>query len=408
MKRTLFIISILIAAAACKGVEGNPYDGHLNTLAVSTVYPEGFESFARSGVQVAVEDVNLGNRYVLPTDGAGRVSFELVDGLYRVTVSDRCGEDIFNGTTDKFPVSGNGSTALSVPLMHSKAGSIVVKEIYCGGCKKLPQEGDYQADQYVMLHNNDVDVQYLDNLCFGTLYPYNSNATNPFVTKDPVTGESVYADYLPIAQAVWKFGGDGTTFPLAPGEDAVLVLRGAVDHTVQYPLSVNLNRPGYFVCYNNTYFTNTTFHPAPGDQIAGDHILDVVIKTGRANAYTFSINSPTVLLFRAEDMTIEEFVKLEGSVVQVPGSPSDQVVAVPFDWVVDAVEVFNGSSSSNAKRLVSSLDAGYVLQSDSFLGHSLMRKTDEALSASSGYEVLEDTNNSSADFYETEKQSLHE
>lgn len=408
MKRILLTISILIAAAACKGLADNPYDGKLNTLEVSAVYPEGFEGFVRSGVLVTVEDINLGNRYAVPTDEGGLASFDLVDGLYRVTISDRCGEDIFNGTTDRFPVSGRGTVALGVPLMHSKSGSIVVKEIYCGGCKRLPQEGDYQGDQYVILHNNDVEVQYLDGLCFGTLYPYNSNATNPFLVKDPVTGENVYPDYLPIAQAVWKFGGDGSSFPLAPGEDAVLALRGAVDHTVQYPLSVNLNRPGYFVCYNNTYFTNTTYHPAPGDQIAGDHILDVVIKTGRANAYTFSINSPTVLLFRAKDMTIEEFVKLEGSVVQVPGSTSDQVVALPQDWVVDAVEVFNGSSSSNAKRLVPSLDAGYVLLSDSFLGHTLMRKTDEALSASSGYEVLEDTNNSSSDFYERETQSLHE
>ena len=38
----------------------------------------------------------------------------------------------------------------------------------------------------------------------------------------------------------------------------------------------------------------------------------------------------------------------------------------------------------------------------------LMRYVDEEASAVSGYEVLADTNNSSNDFYETEKQSLHE
>ena len=81
---------------------------------------------------------------------------------------------------------------------------------------------------------------------------------------------------------------------------------------------------------------------------------------------------------------------------------------VPFEWVIDAVEVFNGTSSSNTKRLVASLDAGYVTLSDTYLGHTLMRKTDEELSAASGYEVLTDTNNSLNDFYERQTQSLHE
>ena len=53
-------------------------------------------------------------------------------------------------------------------------------------------------------------------------------------------------------------------------------------------------------------------------------------------------------------------------------------------------------------------DAGYVTLSGTYLGHTLMRRVDEALSASSGYEVLCDTNNSSEDFYESEIQSLHE
>ena len=84
------------------------------------------------------------------------------------------------------------------------------------------------------------------------------------------------------------------------------------------------------------------------------------------------------------------------------------MVVIRPEWVVDAVEVFNGASSSNAKRLQASLDAGYVTLSGTYLGHSLMRRTDEELSALVGYEVLSDTNNSSVDFYESEKQSLHE
>ena len=251
-------------------------------------------------------------------------------------------------------------------------------------------------------------MRYLDGLCMGTLYPYNSNGSNPFVSRDKETKELVYKDYVALAQAVWQFGGDGTSFPLQPGEDAVVCFCGAIDHTVQYPLSVNLNKPDYFVCYNETYFNNTVYHPTPGDKISPERYLNVVIKTGRANAYTFSINSPAVVLFEPQGMTMSEFVAIEGNVIQVPGSSVDKVTAVPLDWVMDAVEVFNGTSTANAKRLQASLDAGYVTLSGTYLSHTLMRKKDADLSAASGFEVLADTNNSSNDFYESEIQSLHE
>ena len=86
----------------------------------------------------------------------------------------------------------------------------------------------------------------------------------------------------------------------------------------------------------------------------------------------------------------------------------DRVVKVPYEWVMDAVEVFDGSSTNNEKRLSPLADAGFVTQTDVFLGRSLMRHVDEEATAISGYEILADTNNSSNDFYETEKQSLHE
>lgn len=404
-------IRLFAAAAAatmtlwsCATSLTNPYEQTLCELTVATIYPDGFQS--RGGASVRIEDMNLGNIYQLATESDGSVKAMLPTGLYRVSITDRVEKDIFNASKDNIRVTSD--SRLSLDLKHSRAGTIIIKEIYCGGCMKTPEEGTYQADQYVILHNNDVDVQYLDGLCFGTLCPYNSNSNNPFLETNPATGEPELPDFLPIIQAVWQFGGDGGTFPLKSGEDAVLCLRGAIDHSASYPLSVNLNKSGYFVCYNSTYFTNPNYHPVPGPNISQSRYLDVVVKTGQANAYTFSINSPTAILFKSpEGMTMKEYVLKEGSIIQVPGS-TDRVVKVDPEWVVDAVEVFNGSSTSNTKRIPSSLDAGYAPLSGTFLGHSLIRHLDEEMTASSGFEVYADTNNSSEDFYESEKQSLHE
>ena len=394
-------MSIVLAAVSCADIRHvNPYEEGLHVLTVTPQWPE--TDLERSGAEVRVEDMNTGSRYVSQTGADGTATFTLPNGLYRVTLSGRDGSDVFNASADKVVISGRDHT-LALTLSISKAGSIVIKELYCGGCKKLPQEGDYQADQYIILHNNDYQVQYLDGICFGTLSPYNSTGANPWISEDGLLPE-----FIPLIQAVWQFPGDGDDFPLQPGEDAVVCLRGAIDHAAQYPLSVNLNRPDYFVCYNSTYFNNTAYHPAPGNLISQDRYLDVVIKTGKANAYTMSLSSPAVVIFRAEGITIQDYVLIPENVTPVPGSAIDNVVKVPYEWVLDAMEVFDGRSASNQKRLAASADAGYVSLSDTFLGHTLMRRVDEEATAQAGYEILADTNNSLNDFYETEKQSLHE
>jgi hypothetical protein len=407
MKRILYIFTIVLTAACTDLRNSNPYEESLNVLTVTARYPEGYEGFNLEGASAVVEDMNTGSRYSASTDAAGCFSLSLPDGIYRINVSGRFDRDVFNGAADKVVISGSDMD-LNLQLSYSRAGSILIKELYCGGCKKLPQEGDYQGDQYFILHNNDYNVQYLDSLCFGTLSPNNATGTNPWVSKDDVTGETIFPDFLPVIQAVWQMPGDGDDFPLQPGEDAVICLRGAIDHTLQYPLSVDLNRPDYFVCYNITYFWNTMYHPAPGDLISQDRIVDVVIKTGQANAYTLSISSPTLVVWKPEGMTMHEFANAEGNVIPVPGSNVDDVVKIPIGWVYDAVEVFDARSTTNSKRLPPAIDAGYVMQTDIYLGRSLMRHVDETASSAAGYEVLADTNNSLNDFYETEKQSLHE
>lgn len=410
MKQFIYIVLLTVTGitAGCTDIDKeNPYADRLHTLQVTAVYPEGYTEHLREGVTVKIEDVDRGNSYKAKTDRNGTVQFSLAQGIYRVQISDKSELDIFNGLADNVKLT-DGDMAFNLPLLHSRAGAIIIKEIYCGGCTKLPLEGNYQSDKYIILHNNDSEVQYLDSLCFGTLDPYNAQATNVWVKQDAETGATIFPDFAPIAQCVWQFGGTGRTFPLQPGEDAVIALNGAIDHAAQYPQSVNLNKAGYFVCYNNVYFPNTQYHPAPGDQITPEHYLNVVVKTGQANAYTYSLSSPATVIFKAEGTTIQDFVSREGSIMQKPGSTVDRVIAVPLEWVIDGTEIYYGGSSNNKKRISPSIDAGYVTQSATYNGRSLHRHIDEEATQEAGYEILVDTNNSSTDFYEREKPSLHE
>ncbi|MBQ9192964.1 MAG: DUF4876 domain-containing protein [Bacteroidales bacterium] len=404
MKRLILILLAALLAAACAREYRSPWPDGLQLLSINAVYPAGYADAVHEGAVIRIEEVSSGAAYRAQTDRRGLAEIRIPAGIYRITCSDRTGKDLFNGTADKVVVTERRTVDLL--LAHSRAGSLVIKEVYTGGCSKAPQEGTYQSDQYFIIHNNDTETAWLDSLCFGTLSPYNSTAVNNWVTRDAATGELVFPDFAPVVTVVWQLPGNGRSFPLEPGEDAVVALRGAIDHTLQYPLSVNLNRSDVFTCYNPTYFPNPTYHPAPGDQVRADRYAQVVIKTGQANANTVSLSSPTLVLFRTP-MPAGDYV-LQPDVVQVtPGNSADRVVKVPYGWVIDAVEVFDGRSGGNAKRVSPAADAGFVMQSDIYKGHTLRRRVDEAASAENGYEVLMDTNNSSNDFYESEIQSLH-
>ena len=405
MKRLILIGLAFLLAVACNDEEyKSPWPEGLQWLSVNAVYPAGHADAVHEGAVIRIEEVSSGAIYQAKTDKRGLAEIHIPPGIYRISCSDRVGKDLFNGAADKVVVTER--RIVDLVLAHSTAGGLVVKEIYCGGCSKAPQEGTYQSDQYFIIHNNDTETAYLASLCFGTLSPYNSTSVNNWVERDPVTGETIFPDFAPVVTVVWQLPGNGKSFPLEPGEDAVVALRGAIDHTLQYPLSVNLNLPDVFACYNPTYFPNPTYHPAPGDQVKPERYAQVVIKTGQSNANTFSISSPTVVLFRTP-MPAGEYVLQPDVVRTTPGNSADRVVTVPYEWIVDAVEVFDGRSGNNGKRISPAADAGFVIQSDIYKGHTLRRKVDEKASAENGYEVLVDTNNSSNDFYESEIQSLH-
>ena len=105
------------------------------------------------GAVIRIEEISSGAAYLAKTDRRGLAEIEVPPGIYRITCSDRSGKDLFNGAADKVVVTER--RIVDLRLSHSTAGGLVVKEIYCGGCSKAPQEGTYQSDQYFIIHNND-------------------------------------------------------------------------------------------------------------------------------------------------------------------------------------------------------------------------------------------------------------
>lgn len=398
MRILTYIIPALLLLSSCIDLEnGNPYAEDMHRLSISLQLPPDYQGLDLSGINVEIRDNANGVTYNGISDNTGTIRLDVLNGVYSATLAATISYEQFNASLSGIIVGGTDCHTV-MNLLHSRTGDIVIKEIYCGGCLKLPAQGNYNTDSYIILHNNTDHTVYLDSLCFATLDPYNSNASSQWNPDD---------DFSPLIQAVWQFPGNGTSQPLESGRDAVISIYGAIDHSSQYPLSVNLNKPDYYVCYNPGLFPNTSYHPAPGNNIRQDHIMDVVMKMGKANAYTFSVNSPALVIFKSVGCTMKEFVNVPENIIQKPGS-DDRIIRLPNDWIIDGVEVFNGQQTNNRKRINASVDAGYVTLSNVHESKTLMRKVNEEKSEALGYEVLIDTNNSSTDFYERQSQSLHE
>ncbi len=402
----LTVLATIFAVGCTSFSDSHPYETDLLTLEIASIYPAGYESSVQSGVEVKAEEITNGNYYIARTDDAGRATFRIPRGVYRISIADWREDAIFNGALEEIRLTeGNAAQRFELPLIQSTPGTIIFKEIYCGGCPMTPATGNLQNDQYVILHNNANTTQYLDGLCFGIVAPSASAGTNNWVTT--VDGQLRFQEFAPIFECVWQFWGAGADFPLAPGEDAVIALRGAVDFTQDFPLSVNLNQPEYFATFSRLHFVNETLNLTPGDRIRPERILQVLKKTGTSKAYSIAIQSPAVIIFRPETgFDFESYVADDSQCVATDPGGNAKCFKVPWSWILDGVEVFY--STRNQKRLTPEVDAGAFTFSVTYQGHTIHRKLNETATAANGYPIYVDTNNSSVDFYERSTQSLHE
>ena len=117
---------------------GAPYPHEsLNLLTVQAIYSDGFPS--RSGAVITIGNVLSGVDYTLSTGADASATTALPDGIYRITVSDRDGLDVFNGHEDRVVLSGK-DVVVNMQLLHARAGALVIKEITAEAAPRPPRK----------------------------------------------------------------------------------------------------------------------------------------------------------------------------------------------------------------------------------------------------------------------------
>lgn len=381
-----FVVFALINTISCKDLlnvsEDDLYKGSLKRVNITLSFDEEYASYDKSSFYVILEEITNNNNFTYHTDSDGTLKAEIPYGLYNIRAGGHLTTNskvLFNGERSRVELTASTTADININLLTSFTGALIIKEVYHAGTQRTPYEGTWQYDQYAIIYNNSETVHYLDELCIGTLDPGNSNATNSWLIDDPENpGSKIIPDTLAVSTAALQFPGNGTDYPLEPGEQAVLVFTGAVDHTVMYPLSVNLNHSDYFVVYDNNIFTNTTYHPAPGPAIQSSRFMKIARKFGTSTAYAVSISSPALILYRVpqEMGELVSYANQDKNTIFKPGSTTPYL-KVPIDWVLDGVDVYNGAATNNNKRLKAAVDAGYVTMPTTYQAMTVYRNVDE-------------------------------
>lgn len=362
---------MLVGLMACHNDEPAAYDVEQVRVQLTG------EGAAQQGIGVCLTD-SKGMEFVQMTDAQGVATFQVPVGIYQATVS-WVGEivdgwrTIYNGALSNLVVRRDNPLSVTLPLTRATSSSIIIRELYVGGCQKDDGSGWFYRDKYVIIANNSGQRVTLPGLCLGICTPYNSYGINKNYDE---SGHLNYENegFVPAASAFWYFQSDEVVFE--PWEQKVIALNGAIDHTLAYSNSVNLAQPQYYCTFDIEHYTSTSAYPSPSEVIPTSHYLKAVRYGDQMeSAWPLSSTSPAMFIFTPPaGMTPLEFGNDASNVWYDEGRalPTFACRKVPVENILDGIEVFSDAWDENAKRLTGSVDVGYVYMT-ARQGHSLER-----------------------------------
>lgn len=398
MKRFPLILLLLLSWSCLKNGVSDPRfrEKGAAPLRICLSVPDDV-SIDLTAIDIKVQNKERPFAYTLHPDATGVAEIRLQGGKYDILASAYFRDTRVSvvGAESDFLLTAGGIVGedgslrpaeINIGLNVSVPGDLVFREVYYHGSVTL-EGAAYTKDTYLEIYNNTGPkgkTMYLDSLCIAALYPANST-----------TGSNAWAgrDTIPVFQMFWMFPGEGETYPLAPGESAVVAAQAAVDHSKRCTSGLNLGK-AHFGCYDEQL---------PKHEISAGVTPMVMYMTGQGTAWALSIHSPAVVLFKPE-MGVANYMKDAARWERyAPGESSGtRYRHIAKQWILDGVDCAD-SPSASVKRLPSSVDASYVwMRSPHYSGKCISRVVE---SVEEGIAIYRDTNNSAEDFQPDQKPS---
>lgn len=378
--KKLFALLAVVAMLGFASCETNDVqEVKLYDVSFALRYPADSGIEPIEGITVTVKNTN-GTETTAVTDASGIAPFSLPEGVYEVSASEQRSLNgytyTFNAQSSNVVVSKSTYTegmTIELEMVGSRAGQILIKEVYSGGCQKDDGSGFYQNDKYIVIYNNSAQEASIKNFCIGMAGPYNANSG----TNNYVDGKLFYDDlgYTPSICAFWFMQHD---LVMQPFESKVIALNGAIDHTATYSNSVNLSNADYCT-YDPEVFSNTSFYPAPSETISSDNYLKACF-VGQGNAWPVSVIGPAMFIFSVEDNNPLAWGQDITNRYYFPGKEDSAVygcVKIPNDYILDAVDIFGADNvEESLPRFNATLDAGYAVLTNK-QGYTIYRNVDK-------------------------------
>jgi hypothetical protein len=344
------------------------------------------------GLKIKLDDYQDNLHYTSLMKGTEVNIDSIIPGIYSITVSG----DITNRDGLEYYMNGGvvnnaiypGKDTVSVSIGGLKISPLIFKEIYYAGSSP-----NYFRDQFYELYNNSTKTMYLDGIYFADLCPTTATTTLPvWPTED--------GNNYCYGNRVWKFPGDGTQYPLKPGESCVIA-----QFAVNHKLSI-YNPKSPIDCSSadfEFYMGNKSYPDQPAYNMT--HVFyNGKAAIGTVPQYLTSVFGGAYVIFQvpAGD-TYDPVNDPNMHTKNLATSSSTLYAKIPTKYVLDAVECGPNATMISAKRVPQVLDAGMTYVGSTYCGLGISRKraTDSdgnILTHEDGSLIFQDTNNSTDDF----------
>lgn len=406
---------------------------------VSVTYDETFDNLAAKNITVKLKNTNTSDEYTMATDAQGNANFgSILPGTYdinaTVTLSaaefnatfgyaPETEEVVFNANLNQIVVNTN-NTMSSLTLKTARLGDLVIKQIYYGGSHA--QQGASFRDQFIEIFNNSNEVIYADGLYVAQVMGKQNNTSHPKTQSNGqwdwsqslgmTIGNKANTDYV-YADYVFQIPGNGTQYPIQPGE-SIVIAQSAQNHkaplvdltgepiSIQNPdLTIDLSTAD-FEAYLGNFRISIEEEPYKYD-LANPAVPDLLIGywgregywNGNKDFLMDNLGRDSYVIFRTETLDYKDFPTPDVTeIVNTGNSQTKFNLQIPVSIIIDGVETQHANTSSALpQRLPSTIDNTSTKITAPFTSKSVMRKTK---TTANGRKILQDTNNSAADFVE--------
>lgn len=309
----------------------------------------------------------------------------LIPGKYSIVITGKTQDNegvwyYLNGSlVNKALLTNNEKINISISGMQ--ISPLVFKEIFYSGTAQ-----NYFRDQFYEIYNNSDEVLYIDGIYFCILHPGKATTKLPIWPQED-GNKYVYTDRL------WRIPGNGTDYPLQPGESCV-ISQFAANHQLEI---YNPNSPIDGSSSEFEFNMNNAKFP---DQPAVDmeHIFfDGLPNMGTLPQYLTSVFGAAYVIFKVPEGKAYDPVNDKTLQTRDLSTTAAKLYAkIPIEYVLDGVEAVDNETMADAKRMPGVLDAGFTTVGATYNSQSIARK--KIAENPDGTPILQDTNNSTDDF----------